>query len=337
MSGILPFASIQNPVWTPLAREIHSTIWGWIGLEVVRGYVREWATTWNRKSKANEIEQEKQNELFKNEANWCSDWQPILPAVPLPPSSESISIVEKWASLAAIQDVFGFTGDKVLPWPLPKDDHDLVAYTEWLSGDARAYQLLLRRASELPESYADTLRDWLSSARKNPHIVVTSSLPKDERNGAVTTSIDDKGAKNEIPSTKETESANSSGVNKPKRSTVKGEGQVKLIAALSKHHEYADGSCLYQEPIGNNALARLAGVSGSTASTFFEKEFGGLKKYEAICSDVSRLITALKLLNQEFSPHILFGDNPPDEATNPEHKGDRSRKPRGSESGHDSD
>ena len=206
MSGILPFASIQNPVWTPLAREIHSAIWERVGLEVVRGYVREWATTWNGKSKASAIEHEKQNELFKNEANWCSDWHPILPAVPLPPSSESISMVEKWASLAAIQDVFGFTGDKVLPWPLPKDDHDLVAYTEWLSGDARAYQLLLRRASELPESYADTLRDWLSSARKNPHIVVTSSLPKDERNGAVTKSIDHKAQTEQILNTKETDS-----------------------------------------------------------------------------------------------------------------------------------
>ena len=31
---------------------------------------------------------------------------------------------------------------------------------------------------------------------------------------------------------------------KPKRSTKRGEGQAKLIAALTKHHQYADGECL---------------------------------------------------------------------------------------------
>jgi len=124
---------------------------------------------------------------------------------------------------------------------------------------------------------------------------------------------------------------------KGKRGTERGEGREKLIAALTEHHKYADGSSLNQEPVGNNELARAAGVSGSTASVFFAKEFGGLKKYKAICSDERRLITALKLLNQEFSPHVLFGDNPPEEAVNPGYKGDRRRKQRVSESGRDSD
>ena len=100
---------------------------------------------------------------------------------------------------------------------------------------------------------------------------------------------------------------------KPKRSTEKGEGRVKLIAALTKHHKYADGSCLNLEPIGNNELARLAGVSESTASAFFKKEFKGHIKYRVACGDTTRLVTALKLLNQEFSPHLLFGKKPPNE------------------------
>ena len=100
---------------------------------------------------------------------------------------------------------------------------------------------------------------------------------------------------------------------KAKRSTEKGEGQAKLIAALTKHHKYADGSCLNLEPVGNNELARLAEVSESTASAFFNKQFGGHTKYRAICSDATRLIAALKLLNQEFSPHHLFGAKPPGE------------------------
>ena len=75
-----------------------------------------------------------------------------------------------------------------------------------------------------------------------------------------------------------------------KRSTERGEGRAKLIAALTKHHKYADGSCLNLDPIGNNELARLAGVSESTASAFFNKEFDGHTKYRAVCTDATRLV-----------------------------------------------
>jgi uncharacterized protein VirK/YbjX len=93
-----------------------------------------------------------------------------------------------------------------------------------------------------------------------------------------------------------------------KRSTVPGEGRDKLIAALTKHHQYAGGSCLNQEPIGNNELARLADVSYSTASKFFNDEFKGHTRYKAICRDAGKLAAALKLLNDEFAPFHLLGN-----------------------------
>jgi hypothetical protein len=93
-----------------------------------------------------------------------------------------------------------------------------------------------------------------------------------------------------------------------KRSTVKGGGREKLIAALTKHHDYANGSCLNLELIGNNELARKAKVSPSTASEFFKKYFKGWKKYRAICNrgDAKTLVAALKLMNDEFRPCHLF-------------------------------
>jgi hypothetical protein len=109
------------------------------------------------------------------------------------------------------------------------------------------------------------------------------------------------------------EPAGDSTPTKAKRSTERGEGRAKLVAALTKHHQYADGGCLNLEPIGNNELARLAGVSESTASGFFNKQFDGHTKYRVICADATRLVAALKLLNQEFAPHHLFGAKPPGE------------------------
>ena len=100
---------------------------------------------------------------------------------------------------------------------------------------------------------------------------------------------------------------------KPKRSTQKGDARAKLVAALTKWHNYADGGCLNQEPIGVNQLARAADVASSTASTFFDKEFKGHDKYTALCRDASGLVAALKLLNGEFAPHDLYGGRPPNE------------------------
>jgi len=42
----------------------------------------------------------------------------------------------------------------------------------------------------------------------------------------------------------------------PKKGVEKGGAKAKLIAALTQYHQYADGSCLNTEPIGNNELAR---------------------------------------------------------------------------------
>jgi hypothetical protein len=65
--------------------------------------------------------------------------------------------------------------------------------------------------------------------------------------------------------------------------------------------------------IGSNALARLAGVSGSTASAFFTERFHGHVKYRALCRDAGKLAAALKLLNGGYSPHDLYGVHPPGE------------------------
>jgi hypothetical protein len=86
---------------------------------------------------------------------------------------------------------------------------------------------------------------------------------------------------------------------------------TKLIAALVKHHRYADGSCLNEDWVGVRELTRLAGVkSTSTTSEFFDKWFnkgkkGGHRQYKIICRDTMALIVSLKSLNQEFAPWNL--------------------------------
>lgn len=87
-----------------------------------------------------------------------------------------------------------------------------------------------------------------------------------------------------------------------------------LVAVLTKHHKYAEGSCLNLEPVGNNELAKAAGVSASTASGFFQDEFEGHAQYTTLCRDAGKLIAALKLLNGEFAPHHLYGRRPAGEA-----------------------
>jgi DNA-binding MurR/RpiR family transcriptional regulator len=70
------------------------------------------------------------------------------------------------------------------------------------------------------------------------------------------------------------------------------------------------------EPIGNNELARLAGVGSATALRFFEKWFKGYAKYRSICMrDVSKLIDTIKAMRGEFIPsnEPNYGAAPPAE------------------------
>lgn len=98
---------------------------------------------------------------------------------------------------------------------------------------------------------------------------------------------------------------------KAKRSTQRGEAEAKIIAALTAHHQYDNGSCLNPEPVGNNQLARMARVSQSSVSDFFTRQFHGYSTYRLYCKDVARLVASLKLLNDEFSPFHLYGGSPP--------------------------
>ena len=100
---------------------------------------------------------------------------------------------------------------------------------------------------------------------------------------------------------------------KSKRSTAPGDAQAKMIAVLTKHHRYGEDGCLNQEPIGNNELARLAGVDKATASAFFEQRFKGHGKYKAMCAYDDKLVVGLKLLNGEFAPHFLYWAKRPSE------------------------
>jgi hypothetical protein len=109
---------------------------------------------------------------------------------------------------------------------------------------------------------------------------------------------------------------------------------------LTKHHNYANKSDLNLNPIGNNELARLAKVSTSTASTFFNNEFnrgekGGHEQYKSICLRAQRagpryLIAALKTLNNEFRPGDFLDARTPDESQK-----DKRRKPRASDQNRD--
>jgi hypothetical protein len=91
-----------------------------------------------------------------------------------------------------------------------------------------------------------------------------------------------------------------------KKSTQSGEATAKLIAALTTHHQYENGSCLNPNPIGANLLSRLAGVSEGSASSFFTKKFGGHGQYKLCCRrDIATLAASLKLLNGEVAPKCL--------------------------------
>ncbi|MFW6106837.1 MAG: hypothetical protein ACOC8H_01615 [bacterium] len=105
-------------------------------------------------------------------------------------------------------------------------------------------------------------------------------------------------------------SAPSPPAGKARRSTARGDTRVKIIAALTKHHRYAAGSLLKQEPASVVGLEGRAEVARSTVSRFFTAEFGSHAAYSRACGDKGKLIAALRMLNNEFAPSLLYGSDP---------------------------
>lgn len=94
---------------------------------------------------------------------------------------------------------------------------------------------------------------------------------------------------------------------KVKRSTkqIIKPSEVQIIGALTTHHKYFDGSCLNQEPIGNNVMASGLKINQGTTSAFFKKKFDGHAAYKRLCGDITKLVTAIRLLNNDITPAIL--------------------------------
>lgn len=98
--------------------------------------------------------------------------------------------------------------------------------------------------------------------------------------------------------------------------TPPGGARVKLIAALTKHHKYAENSCLNQEPIGCRELAKLAGTGSATH--FFNHFFGSYPQYRVQCGDVTKLILSLKMMNGELRPRDVFRSKQADDIEQPD-------------------
>ena len=58
-------------------------------------------------------------------------------------------------------------------------------------------------------------------------------------------------------------------------------------------------------PIGNNVMASGLKINQGTTSAFFKKKFGGHAAYKRLCGDITKLLAAIRLLNNEITPAIL--------------------------------
>jgi hypothetical protein len=92
--------------------------------------------------------------------------------------------------------------------------------------------------------------------------------------------------------------------------TARGEATARLIAALSKHHGYADRSVLNTEPIGIRELARLAKCDAKTAGNFIRRKFRDRHGYARTCRHTPSLAGSLAMMNSELAPRDVFGRAP---------------------------
>ena len=181
--SLLPFAEKTHPVWSSFAAEIHAAVWDSVGLEKVQEFVRKWASNhqcacdeydrlisdYHRVSDENEpkiywsmflgVSARRCAELLPKIAI-CEQPLPQLPQWALPPRHGDISLSEKWAGLAAIHDVF-WKGAKINPYPEPKKEHDLDAFTTWMKEGGALFMQLMERAKRMPRGDKNVVERWL--------------------------------------------------------------------------------------------------------------------------------------------------------------------------------
>ncbi|MFO1007728.1 MAG: hypothetical protein U0929_17320 [Planctomycetaceae bacterium] len=151
---------------------------------------------------------------------------------------------------------------------------------------------------KLPEEFNDTPKNIIEAEKEMVRLIdwLKASVEGTPTRSSTATSARDENASQPI-----------SGVPRSrKKSSKNGDAKAKLISALTQHHRYADGGCLNYEPIGCNALSRIADVAKSTASSFLKSTFQSRGGYQQACHDSATLIACLKVLNQEFSTRDIL-------------------------------
>lgn len=254
---------------------------------------------------------------FLNQSSVVIDTTPI---VPMPPAGEiqkaALAIPGILATLPPNQNRTIELVASLLVRRLQDASHSLAAAHWSIHESVRAGRLLTGQVEVgLPSvavpsgNWNGTAFDWYGGGKGTKIIPKGRPTPFDCFKVIATDALwewwrsskSDKSDRETQESHCEPESANAV-QGKPKQRNAPGEARNKLIAALTLHHKYSVDSCLCQNPITINALARLAGISPSTAFAFFETVFQGHENYIHACQDTRRLIGVLKLLNDEFIP-----------------------------------
>lgn len=99
-----------------------------------------------------------------------------------------------------------------------------------------------------------------------------------------------------------------------------GTAAPKILAALTKHHQYKDRGCMNHDPIGSNELAKAAKVGAGSVSAFWKSRFesqhgakdGTYDHYKQACFKNSIAIY-LALWNGEAADHKLLTNQRGDE------------------------
>ncbi|MCC6126015.1 MAG: hypothetical protein IT426_13705 [Pirellulales bacterium] len=182
MESVFPYVLDFNPVWTPLAEEIHRIVWDDVGLPTVQGFVRQWAESYNREVKcrkrireevvthwAESLELSEVDCIHLIPKAFSSSYDPSWPELPLPPGHRLLSPEEKWSCLAAIHDAYRIDGDKINPWPEPPDEPlrsptdraDIGPFKAWLFDGGWDFRMLLQRAANLADTAEPVVSRWL--------------------------------------------------------------------------------------------------------------------------------------------------------------------------------
>lgn len=204
------------------------------------------------------------------------------------PHNEYIDAIQNWAEFLEVLDAWMDTTDRYL-WA--ESAPELFSHTGRYSGWARVLAKWILDNTKIPPDLILEIARAIQAKDPLGEMTAFALAPVDIERLLVKWRPYQQLLIQQAVAAEEAAISTPAGGTKKKRNTTPGAADTAILSALCRHHEFRDGGCGNWDPIGGNALARLAECSSGAVTNFWKRRLasgdrkGTIEDYKRACGN----------------------------------------------------